>query len=131
MTMASILMSDLVPIEIRGTYQSFINILFGVGATTGAATGGAIADSLGWRVSLHTMKLPQLLTLFEVGILHSTPCHSSVLVDRLSDHSCRYWYTSRYEAQDTEGSHESIRLSRVASTYNVNDLSHFGLGELI
>lgn len=51
MTMASILMSDLVPIEIRGTYQSFINILFGIGATAGAATGGAIADTLGWRVS--------------------------------------------------------------------------------
>lgn len=51
MTMASIIMSDLVPIETRGNYQSCINVLFGVGATMGAAFGGAIADNFGWRVS--------------------------------------------------------------------------------
>lgn len=49
MAMGSIIMSDLVPIEIRGVYQSYINIVFGVGSTMGAALGGAIADSLGWR----------------------------------------------------------------------------------
>jgi|SRR5450432_4813260 MFS family permease len=47
--MGSIITSDLVPIEIRGTYQSYINIVYGVGSALGAATGGAIADSLGWR----------------------------------------------------------------------------------
>ncbi|KAH8795396.1 major facilitator superfamily transporter [Hyaloscypha finlandica] len=47
--MGSIIMSDLVPIEIRGVYQSYINIAFGAGSTMGAALGGAIADSLGWR----------------------------------------------------------------------------------
>lgn len=47
--MGSIITSDLVPIEIRGTYQSYINIVYGLGTTLGAATGGAIADSLGWR----------------------------------------------------------------------------------
>lgn len=49
MAMGSIITSDLVPIEIRGVYQSYINIVFGVGSTMGAALGGAIADSLGWR----------------------------------------------------------------------------------
>ncbi|TAQ91579.1 hypothetical protein B7494_g51 [Chlorociboria aeruginascens] len=49
MSLGSIITSDLVPIEIRGAYQSYINIVFGVGATLGAALGGAIADSLGWR----------------------------------------------------------------------------------
>lgn len=49
MVMGSIITSDLVPIEIRGAYQSYINIVYGAGSTLGAATGGAIADSLGWR----------------------------------------------------------------------------------
>ncbi|KAF4631905.1 hypothetical protein G7Y89_g6226 [Cudoniella acicularis] len=49
MTMGSIITSDLVPIEIRGSYQSYINIIFGVGSALGAALGGAIADHLGWR----------------------------------------------------------------------------------
>jgi hypothetical protein len=49
MTMGSIITSDLVPIEIRGVYQSYINIIFGVGSALGAALGGWIADSLGWR----------------------------------------------------------------------------------
>lgn len=49
MTLASIIISDVVPIEIRGTYQSYINITFGVGSMCGAALGGAMADFLGWR----------------------------------------------------------------------------------
>jgi hypothetical protein len=49
LVMGSIITSDLVPIEIRGTYQSYINIIYGLGSALGAATGGAIADSLGWR----------------------------------------------------------------------------------
>lgn len=50
--MATIITSDLVPIEVRGTYQSYINMIFGIGSTSGAALGGAIADVFGWRVSL-------------------------------------------------------------------------------
>lgn len=49
MTLGSIITSDLVPIEIRGAYQSYINIIFGAGSSLGAALGGAIADYLGWR----------------------------------------------------------------------------------
>lgn len=49
MAIGSIITSDLVPIEIRGTYQSYLNIVYGIGSTLGAATGGAIADHLGWR----------------------------------------------------------------------------------
>ncbi|KAH6723161.1 major facilitator superfamily transporter [Leptodontidium sp. MPI-SDFR-AT-0119] len=49
MSMGAIITSDLVPIEIRGAYQSYINIVYGAGSALGAALGGAIADSLGWR----------------------------------------------------------------------------------
>lgn len=45
MSMGAIITSDLVPIEIRGAYQSYINIVYGAGSALGAATGGAIADS--------------------------------------------------------------------------------------
>ncbi|QSZ28758.1 hypothetical protein DSL72_003263 [Monilinia vaccinii-corymbosi] len=49
MSLGSIITSDLIPIEIRGVYQSYLNIVFGIGAASGAALGGAIADHLGWR----------------------------------------------------------------------------------
>ncbi|KIN00412.1 hypothetical protein OIDMADRAFT_55005 [Oidiodendron maius Zn] len=48
-SLGSIITSDLVPIEIRGAYQSYMNAVYGAGAALGAALGGAIADSLGWR----------------------------------------------------------------------------------
>ncbi|TDZ58615.1 putative transporter [Colletotrichum trifolii] len=49
MTLGSIIVSDLVPIEDRGAYQSYINMIYGVGSALGAALGGAMADHLGWR----------------------------------------------------------------------------------
>ncbi|KAK8118793.1 major facilitator superfamily domain-containing protein [Apiospora kogelbergensis] len=48
-SMGSILISDMVNIERRGTYQSFINITYGLAAASGAALGGLMADTLGWR----------------------------------------------------------------------------------
>jgi hypothetical protein len=48
-SLGSIITSDLVPIEIRGAYQSYMNLVYGIGSSLGAALGGAIADSLGWR----------------------------------------------------------------------------------
>ncbi|KAF8850921.1 MFS general substrate transporter [Acephala macrosclerotiorum] len=49
MAIGAIIMSDLVPIDIRGAYQSYMNVVFGVGGASGAALGGAIADSWGWQ----------------------------------------------------------------------------------
>ncbi|KAF3909287.1 hypothetical protein ABW20_dc0107563 [Dactylellina cionopaga] len=48
-TLVSILMSDIVPLHKRGTWQGFANIVFAAGASTGAPLGGLIADSIGWR----------------------------------------------------------------------------------
>ncbi|KAI0843079.1 MFS general substrate transporter [Hypoxylon sp. FL0890] len=47
--MGSIIISDLVPIERRGSYQSYVNIVYGLASASGAALGGLMADSLGWR----------------------------------------------------------------------------------
>jgi MFS family permease len=40
MSMGMIITSDLVPIEHRGIYQSYINLSFGLGSALGAALGG-------------------------------------------------------------------------------------------
>lgn len=70
LVMGSIITSDLVPIEIRGTYQSYINIIYGAGSALGAATGGAIADLLGWRwefgFQIPFLSLCLLLAIFVV-----------------------------------------------------------------
>ncbi|KAM7198156.1 major facilitator superfamily transporter [Rhypophila sp. PSN 637] len=47
--LANIMVGDLVPIENRGTFQSWVNVVFGVGSMSGAALGGLMADCLGWR----------------------------------------------------------------------------------
>ena len=49
MSMGMIITSDLVPIEHRGIYQSYINLSFGLGSALGAALGGFLCDRLGWR----------------------------------------------------------------------------------
>jgi hypothetical protein len=67
-TMGSIITSDLVPIEIRGKYQSYINIVFGAGSALGAALGGAICDHLGWRW-LFGIQIPLLCLVFCVVCL--------------------------------------------------------------
>lgn len=45
----AIVLSDIVPIETRGFYQSVNNLGWGLGGVLGAACGGYIADTVGWR----------------------------------------------------------------------------------
>jgi MFS family permease len=49
LAMGSIIMSDLVPLETRGGYLACLNLSYGVGSSLGAALGGFLAESLGWR----------------------------------------------------------------------------------
>lgn len=46
-----IISSDLIRIEYRGMYQSYINLCNGIGSSLGVACGGYIADTLGWRAA--------------------------------------------------------------------------------
>ncbi|MCJ1377353.1 hypothetical protein MMC17_000448 [Xylographa soralifera] len=48
-TVVSIMMSDIVPLRERGTWQGIINIIYASGAGIGAPAGGIIADSISWR----------------------------------------------------------------------------------
>ncbi len=47
--MSTIILSDIVPLRERGTWQAVINLIFATGASAGAPLGGIIADSIGWR----------------------------------------------------------------------------------
>ncbi|RYP42443.1 hypothetical protein DL768_010335 [Monosporascus sp. mg162] len=62
--LGNIIISDLVPIERRGAYQSYINIVYGIGAAAGAALGGLMADRLGWRWEFGIQVPPLVLMLF-------------------------------------------------------------------
>lgn len=48
-TMATVINSDLIPLQRRGMYQAVQNGLHGFGAICGASLGGVIADTIGWR----------------------------------------------------------------------------------
>jgi MFS family permease len=48
-TMATIINSDIIPLQNRGMYQAVQNGLNGFGAICGASMGGLIADTIGWR----------------------------------------------------------------------------------
>ncbi|EKM84394.1 hypothetical protein AGABI1DRAFT_31991 [Agaricus bisporus var. burnettii JB137-S8] len=48
-TLVSIIMSDIVPLRSRGTWQGIINIVWTCGNSTGASLGGYLADTIGWR----------------------------------------------------------------------------------
>ncbi|KZP10949.1 MFS general substrate transporter [Athelia psychrophila] len=50
-TISSIIMSDIVPLRSRGTWQGLLNIIFATGSAIGAPLGGLLAGSIGWRWS--------------------------------------------------------------------------------
>lgn len=48
-TMATIINSDIIPLQNRGMYHAAQNVVLGFGAICGASFGGVVADSIGWR----------------------------------------------------------------------------------
>lgn len=48
-TVVSILLSDIVPLRERGTWQGLTNVIYTIGSASGAPLGGLIADYLNWR----------------------------------------------------------------------------------
>lgn len=44
-----ILISDIVPLRSRGTWQGILNLIFGLGVASGGPIGGFLADTVGWR----------------------------------------------------------------------------------
>ncbi|KIK08399.1 hypothetical protein K443DRAFT_1497 [Laccaria amethystina LaAM-08-1] len=60
MTVASITVTDLIPLKQRGLYQGMANILYGLGAGLGGPLGGWVSDVFGWRSAFY-MQAPILL----------------------------------------------------------------------
>ncbi|KAI1082694.1 major facilitator superfamily domain-containing protein [Whalleya microplaca] len=58
MGLCGIMMSDVVDMKRRPTYQSYLNLMFGLGAASGAALGGVMADKLGWRWEFGIQVIP-------------------------------------------------------------------------
>ena len=48
-TVVSILLSDIIILRQRGTWQGYLNIVFALGASGGAPLGGILSDTIGWR----------------------------------------------------------------------------------
>ncbi|PSN61848.1 MFS general substrate transporter [Corynespora cassiicola Philippines] len=71
LAMGNIMTNDLVSIEVRGTYQAYINLFYGGGSAAGAAFGGFLCDRLGWRMTF-AIQIPILVILFINGVL-TTP----------------------------------------------------------
>lgn len=65
-SMGMILSSDLVRIEYRGLYQSYINLVLGVGGCLGLAFGGFLCDHVGWRGAF-LVQLPFIFVYFIVA----------------------------------------------------------------
>lgn len=62
-SMGQIISSDLVRIEYRGVYQSYLNLCLGIGSCLGLAFGGLLCDQIGWRGAF-LIQLPFILILF-------------------------------------------------------------------
>ncbi|KAF1964014.1 MFS general substrate transporter [Bimuria novae-zelandiae CBS 107.79] len=71
LSMGSIIINDLVSIQVRSTYQAYINIFYGGGSTLGAACGGFLCDKLGWRMTF-AIQIPFLVAIF-IDAYFTTP----------------------------------------------------------
>ncbi|OXV08216.1 hypothetical protein Egran_04019 [Elaphomyces granulatus] len=65
-SMGMIICSDLVRLEYRGVYQSYINLTLGAGGCLGIAFGGYLCDQLGWRGAF-VIQLPYLFVYLLVA----------------------------------------------------------------
>ncbi|GAN03720.1 MFS multidrug transporter [Mucor ambiguus] len=67
MTMASVVIHDLLPMRRRGQYQSYVNMAQTIGTTVGAPLGGIINDTIGWRYCFY-INIPFCVFLLYVYI---------------------------------------------------------------
>ncbi|KAH6614001.1 major facilitator superfamily domain-containing protein [Boeremia exigua] len=71
LSMGNVMTNDLVSIEVRGTYQAYINLFYGGGSACGAAFGGFLCDRLGWRMTF-AVQIPVFVGLL-VNAYFTTP----------------------------------------------------------
>jgi MFS family permease len=71
LSMGNVMTNDLVSIEVRGTYQAYINLFYGGGSACGAAFGGFLCDKIGWRMTF-AVQVPFILALL-INAFFTTP----------------------------------------------------------
>ncbi|KAL1656870.1 hypothetical protein SLS61_000666 [Didymella pomorum] len=69
----SIMLSDIVSLRDRGTWQGYINLVYASGAATGAPLGGLLAETIGWRWSFIAQGPICLLALLAVAFALKLP----------------------------------------------------------
>jgi predicted MFS family arabinose efflux permease len=69
----SILMSDIVGLRERGTWQGYINVMYAAGAAAGAPLGGLLADSIGWRWAFIAQGPMCMLAFITVALVLDLP----------------------------------------------------------
>jgi MFS family permease len=79
--------NDMVKIEVRGTYQAYINLLYGSGAAFGATFGGVLCDTLGWRWTFG-VQIPPILIILIFAYIYVP----SDLGPQLAKHSNKPWW---------------------------------------
>ncbi|KAJ5496933.1 hypothetical protein N7463_008920 [Penicillium fimorum] len=62
-SIGQIISSDLVHLEYRGVYQSYVNLCLGTGSSLGLAFGGYLCDHIGWRGAF-LIQLPFIFVYF-------------------------------------------------------------------
>nr|QWW20882.1 MFS transporter [Cladonia macilenta] len=72
-TVISILMSDIVPLRERGTWQGIINIIYATGAGCGAPLGGLLADTISWRWAFLAQAPMCAIAFLSVAIILKLP----------------------------------------------------------
>ncbi|EAU82087.2 membrane transporter [Coprinopsis cinerea okayama7 len=77
----SIVVSDVVPLRYRGTWQGVLNMVFAVGNATGASLGGFFSDTIGWRWSFLLQVPVAIFAIISVSLsLHLPKIDSGDLV---------------------------------------------------
>jgi predicted MFS family arabinose efflux permease len=69
----SVLLSDIVGLRDRGTWQGYVNIIYAAGAGSGAPLGGLLADSIGWRWAFIAQGPMCLLAFIAVALVLELP----------------------------------------------------------
>jgi MFS family permease len=64
----TVILSDLIPLKRRGTFQGYMNIVFATGTSLGAPVGGIVADYFGWRWSFG-IQIPLIVVSILILIL--------------------------------------------------------------
>jgi MFS family permease len=90
-SLGQIISSDLVRIEYRGIYQSYLNLCLGIGSCLGLAFGGLLCDQIGWRGAF-LIQLPFIFILF---ITASSTIPSGLGIKRVDSERTTVWQLIR------------------------------------